>query len=712
MPLAKLNFAPGVYLDDSPLSAEPYYIDADKVRFRDGKPQTIGGWERASLTSLTGICRGAVTWVDNGRNPFAAFGTHLRLYGMDVDGNVTDITPVISRGELSNPFSTTNLSTTVTVAHTAHGLVEGQKVKFSNASAVGGITINGEYTVNASPATNSYEITHSAAATSTAGPGGGTVDYEYFLAPGQVDGLGGLGYGTGGYGSGGYGSSASGYVLYPRTWSLHPWGQNLLANPRGGGLYEWAPNTSATELVTNGSFTGSATGWTLGVNWTYGANVADATLASADLEQNISLPIGAWCLLDFDMTRSAGTLTPYHGSTAIGAAISATGTYKRVFFTGSGGTRALKFTGAGFTGTVDNVSVKVLTTAHIVTNAPTQIGSFFVTSERIVVALGCPDANGNYDALLVKWCDQEDNQDWTESPSNLAGSYVLSHGGRIVSGRAGLGTNLIWTADGVYRMTYVPDPSVVYRFDLIGTGCGLIGPNAVALVGGVFYWMTPSGEFYASDGINVRPLRSTVARDVRDHIAWVQQDKVYAFGIGQFSEVWWLYPDGRDGNECSRYVAYAPLESANGPVWFNGVFDRTAWTDASVFEYPLAVDDDGAIWFQEKGFTQDGATRSWEITTSFFDPADGDTHFDLLCMQPDAEDLQGGYALTITAKWSDARGKFEEVFGPYSINPTTGQIDLRVTAQEMSIKWSGTDAPTFWRKGADRFDIRPRGRRR
>jgi len=214
----KFPFVPGVYKDDSPLDAESYFTDTTGMRFVRGKIQSRYGNELASTTSLTGIARGMHTWSDASRNPFAGIGTHLRLYLMDVDGNVTDATPVIARDELTNPFTTTISLTTVSVSHASHGLVADQKVKFSNASAVGGITIDGSYTVTSVTDANTYVITHSAAASASAGPGGGTVDYEYFLAPGQVDGLGGLGFGTGGYGSGGFGGSSSGYVLYPRTW--------------------------------------------------------------------------------------------------------------------------------------------------------------------------------------------------------------------------------------------------------------------------------------------------------------------------------------------------------------------------------------------------------------------------------------------------------------------------------------------------------------
>jgi hypothetical protein len=707
----KFPTIPGVYKDDSPLKAKGYWIDADKIRFVRGLPETIYGWERASSATLLGICRGALTWADNGRNPFAAFGTHLRLYVMDVDGNITDITPVISRGSLSNPFDTTSGSTTVTVNHTAHGLVENQKVKFTNASAGGGITISGEYVVNASPATNSYTITHSAAATSTvSGTGGTAVRYDYFLAPGQTDGLGGLGYGVGGFGTGGFGSSASGYALYPRSWSFASWGQNLIANPRGGGIYEWAPNVTASELVTNGDM-GSATGWTAGAGWTIGAGVATATAGSAsDLSTSVTLPVAAWCLLQFDYTRTAGALQPKLGSTALGSALnSASGHPFLVFFSGGGGAQNIVFSkDATFAGTVDNVSVKVLTSATPISGAPTAVTCIFTTAERVLVACGCADSDGNFDAMRLRWSGQEDNQDWSEAPPSVSGNRTLTNGSRIVRGLPGTRENVILTDTALHAMRFSPDVNVVYDIEEIGSGCGLLGPNAVAQVAGRFFWITPGIEFYTYEGGYPQPLQCTLSRDVRDNLARVQQDKVYAFPVAARNEVWWLYPDSREGNECSRYVIYNFVEDH----WSCGTFDRTAWVDAGAFTFPLAVDTAGRIWFQEKDFTQDGGVRTWSLSSAYFDLGDGEGHMRLNAIQPDSEDLRGGYSITITTRIRNNSGIIERDFGPYSVNAATGKVSPRANGQEAKFTLAGSGAPAFWRMGAWRVDVEPTGRKR
>ena len=249
---------------------------------------------------------------------------------------------------------------------------------------------------------------------------------------------------------------------------------------------------------------------------------------------------------------------------------------------------------------------------------------------------------------------------------------------------------------------------IIHTFPELGSGCGLIGPNALTQVAGRFFWMSPAGEFYAYDGSYPQPLQCSVKRDVKDNLAWVQQDKVFAFPVAARNEVWWLYPDSRDGNECSRYVIYNFVENH----WSVGTFDRTAWTDAGAYQYPLAVGADGRIWFQEKGFTEDGAARSWSVTSAFVDFGDGDSHARLVGIQPDADDLQGGYGITVTTRIHNGDGVTSRTFGPYNATAATGKLSARANGQEAALRFAGTAAPAFWRLGAVRVDLEDTGRRR
>lgn len=257
-----LPIASGLVLNQTDYEAQGRWIDASWVRFVEGGPEKIGGFEQWNTPGdeLTGICRSILCWQDYSYNQWHAFGCVDRLVVFDQDKTKTNITPIFSTGTLANPFSTTISSTTVSVADTAHGLVVGQYVTFSGASAVGGITISGEYQVSLVVDADNYQIVHSAAATSTAGPGGGaSVTYSYELAPGNVSVSTGGGWGIGRWGEGTWGTerTSTTYMQLPRYWSLDQYGQYLLAMPSGGGLYEWTLNISnRAALVSNAPATG------------------------------------------------------------------------------------------------------------------------------------------------------------------------------------------------------------------------------------------------------------------------------------------------------------------------------------------------------------------------------------------------------------------------------------------------------------------------
>lgn len=709
MAYLKFPIQPGVFKDDTPLSAKTFAIDSDKMRVVRGRWQTIGGWETAANDTFMGVCRGLFSWRDGDSQSYTAIGTHTALE-VFYDGAIYDITPAEERGQLTNPFSTTISTYSVNVADTAHGRAVDDRVVFANATAVGGITVDGEYTVTTVVDANNYTITSATVATSTAGPGGGTVDYEYLLKPGLVDNLGGPGYGVGVFGTGGYGQGSSETVYYPRTWTMDSWGQNLVACPRGGKIYEWAPNFSDSNVVTNGTFT-TDTAWTKGTGWTIpgGAGASGAAGSASDLSQALTLTPGAYYLLDFDYTRSAGTLQPKIGSTSIGSALSsATGHVKEVFFAETGS--LIFYKDASFIGTVDNVVVSQMVRAHPIPNAPTENTCIWVTAERILTAAGTqPYGSTVFNPLLVRWSDQDDNQQWTPAPSNQSGELPLAKGGRVVAAIAGRGENYVWSDKGMYTMRYVPDPNVIYSFNHTGAGCGPISAHGVMMLAGNAYWMANTGEFFRYTGSAPEPLFCTVRKDVFDNLAPSQGEKVYAFANSAFKEVGWLYPDFRDGNECSRYVKYNVAENC----FDVGTFDRTAWIDSGGSPLPMAAgipsDDtanDAVLYYQEKGNSADGAPLSWSLRTGAFDLDQGGALMRVISMIPDMEDFLGGCSVTVMAYLYPASTARETDF---TINSSTTKASFRTTGRQVELLFEGSAAPAFARFGESRLDVRPTG---
>lgn len=250
MPLIPLKLPPGIVKVDSPHGAGGRYTDSDKVRFVNGAPEKWRGWVKRIETPLRGVARGAVYWTNVYGNNNAAFGTHLKLYALTGTDLVSDITPIRATSVIdTDPFETVNGETTVVVTHTNHGAVDGDFVTFADATAVGGITVDGEYQLTVIDA-NSYTIEHDSPAASDDTGGGALVEASYQINTGTASGVKGLGWGAGTWGTGTWGTPrADGIEISLRTWSLAKYGNDLLASPHMGGLYLWQESSSARAVV-------------------------------------------------------------------------------------------------------------------------------------------------------------------------------------------------------------------------------------------------------------------------------------------------------------------------------------------------------------------------------------------------------------------------------------------------------------------------------
>ena len=175
MAIQAIKLKPGINREGTRYTTEGGYYDGDKIRFRQGTPEKIGGWTRISASTFQGVCRSLHNWVTLGGQNLIGVGTHLKFFIENV-GNYNDITPLRATVSLSNPFATTSGSTTVTVTDANGGYKNGDFVTFSSATAVGGLTLNGEFQISLGSLTaaNTYTITASSAASSSA-TGGGTV---------------------------------------------------------------------------------------------------------------------------------------------------------------------------------------------------------------------------------------------------------------------------------------------------------------------------------------------------------------------------------------------------------------------------------------------------------------------------------------------------------------------------------------------------------
>ena len=271
MALTKLQFRPGINRDISSYSNENGWLDGNKVRFRFGFPEKIGGWEKYSGSSFLGTARGLHNWVALDGNIFLGIGTSLKYY-IEQGLGFNDITPIretTSAGDVT--FSATNGSSTITVTDTGHGAVQNDFVTFSGAVSLGGnvtaAVINQEYQIASVPTSNTFTIVAKdtsgstvTASASDSGNGGGSTVGAYQINVGLDNMVGGTGWSAGTWGRGTWNSSASVTVEGQlRLWSHDNFGEDLLINPRDGGVYLWdKTNGAGTRAVEVSTVTGAS----------------------------------------------------------------------------------------------------------------------------------------------------------------------------------------------------------------------------------------------------------------------------------------------------------------------------------------------------------------------------------------------------------------------------------------------------------------------
>jgi hypothetical protein len=255
MPLQKLQFKPGVDRENTRYAAEGGWYETNKVRFRRGMPQKIGGWVRLSNQFFLGICRSMLNWVTLQGQNLVSVGTNLKYY-IERGGAYYDITPIRSTVTLTDPFDTTSGSAVVLVTDLAHGALEGDFVTFSGATAVGGLTLNNEYQISLLDE-DSYNITAETTASSTAN-GGGTVTAAYQVNTGNEIAVPFTGWSAGTWGAGtwGFGGTTDAPM---RLWSQANFGEDLFFTYRGGAPFYWdASNAVTTRAVYVSSLGGAS----------------------------------------------------------------------------------------------------------------------------------------------------------------------------------------------------------------------------------------------------------------------------------------------------------------------------------------------------------------------------------------------------------------------------------------------------------------------
>jgi len=687
MPLQKILFKPGVNKENTRYTTEGGWYDCDKIRFRQGNPEILGGWQRISSNEYNGVCRSLWNWTTLGNLNLVGVGTNTKFY-IQNGGAYYDITPLRVTTTLGTDPFTGNGTTTVTVTATAHGATTGSFVTFSGVTGAYASTLNAEFQITVVNA-NSYTISTSPTVVAAGATGGSAVVAAYQLNAGPAYAVPLTGWGAGAWGAGAWGVGTTS-VTSLQLWSQINYGEDLVFGPRGGGLYYWDATGGVT---TRGVLLNSL-----------GGTVAFTNASPTLVTSTVLYTEGA--ALKF----SGGSLP-----TGITAGV----TYYVYNVNG------LTFNLLDSAGAEVNTSSSGTGAVSTIVDVPTVQNSITVSdSSRFIIVFGCNDyGSATLDPMLIRWSAQDDPYNWTPDPTNQAGFVRVSHGSEIVATVQTRQEVLVFTDSAVYSLQYL-GPPYVWAPQLLGDNISIEGPNAAVIASGIVYWMGVD-KFYSYDG-RVQTLNCDLRRHIFGDFNQAQAAQVFAGTNEGFNEVWWFYCSS-GSNEIDRYVIYNYLEK----IWYYGTMQRTAWLDSGLLDFPLAATYSNNLVYHENGLNNNetGTTTAIDayISSSEFDIGDGHNFGFVWRVLPDltfenAENSPTGatpsVTMTLYGLANSGSGVTSSASQPVAKSSTyviteqfTGMIFTRMRGRQMIFKISSNQINTVWQLGAPRIDIRPDGRR-
>jgi hypothetical protein len=766
MPLQKLELRPGVNRESTTYANEGGFYACDKVRFRSGFAEKIGGWVNQSTYTFSGVCRSLFNWISTVGDNLLGVGTNQKFY-VELNGVYHDITPLQTTDTYlpNNPFATVSGSYVVTVTTTvSHSFTVGTWVNFSGVSGAGvvnGVTLNGDFEIIEIVSGTSFKILGATVATSPGSGGGAAVVAKYDINAGTaVASLGG-GWGSGPWGYGGWGvGSTAGTPI--RLWSQDNDQDNLLFNPRSGAIYYWVKDTSlwsravTLNTVAEGEVKVTTTA-DFGIGATYITVIDPNGIDTGAVITGTGIPAGTYVTTDYvfgsyDVPISAATTAPASGDYTFSYA----------------GKHIPRNTYQIATSSVGNFTIAFGANPYDPTNFST-----------------------DFDPLLVRWADADNPFEWVPSTTNQSGENRLSYGSYIVSAVDTRQEILIWTDAALFSMQYL-GPPYVFSQNLLMDNISIASPNSPITVNNVTYWMGVD-KFYQYTG-RVETLPCSLRQYVFNDINTDQLDQVVSGSNEGYNEVWWFYPSA-NSLVNDRYVVYNHLER----IWYYGNLERSCWLDSPLRQYPMAafsyqmsylssainssvtilpiidsasypnsgvvtIGSEKIYYTGKTSSSLTGCTRGYSSTTaashiaysavtynvpnqvmsheygnddrststilpieayietSDFDIQDGQSFGYIWRMLPDLTfngSSSNTPSVTLTVKPRQNSGSaYTAADSPtvtqsvsYPIELYTGQVYTRVRGRQMAFKMSSSDIGVAWQMGMMRIDVRPDGRR-
>jgi hypothetical protein len=732
MPLQKLVFRPGVNRENTNYANEGGWYDCDKVRFRSGFPEKIGGWVRYSDFVYDGVARTIKNWVTLSGESLLGVGTNTKAY-VNKGGAYYDITPIRFTTTLANnPFTTIAGSTLVTVNSTGHGATDGSYVTFTGATSVGGLNLNGEFQINFINS-ETYQINALSPATSDATGGGASVSAAYQVNAALPVYTIGVGWGAGAWPT--YSlvslSNAISFTASSNVVTVTDTAHGLTTNDfiyiqglnypawinNSSNILYFVNNTSAVVLMTADTIAGMPSSVLLKAQQITTANANAYTFqtkvnATSNLASTVQLA---------EIRYPANPVRGWGNAAAVGV-----GQQLGIWNMANFGQDLLYGQRGGplyeWTPSPDSTAYTTRGTLVTGTEVPLFQNVLLISdSSRFVFCMGTNEVFDTVkDPLLIRWSEQEDYTMWEPLPTNQAGGIRLSIGSYIVTASQTRQEILVWTDAAVYSLQYL-GPPYVWGVTLLQDNISIMGPNTAITVNNVTYWMGLD-KFYMYSG-RVETLPCSVRQYIFQDINKEQAYQVCCGSNEAFSEVWWFYPSGTSTTN-DKYVVYNYLDR----VWYYGTINRTAWLDASTNQYPIAACDAQTLVLHENG-VDDGTNLpdtilpiSAYIQSSDFDIGDGHNFGFVWRILPDvtfAGSTGASPQVTMVVKPRINSGSPYGAPNEPSVTRTasfpvelyTGQVYTRIRGRQMAFRIESVDEGTTWQLGSPRIDLKPDGRR-
>jgi hypothetical protein len=708
MAIQKLAIQPGVYREGTSYSAEGRWFDGDKIRFRSGNAEKIGGWQRLSNNSYLGTARALWNWVALAGSNYVGIGTNLKYY-IESGGGYNDITPI---RKIVNPMLGPVPPSTGNPFATAYNTL--------------------------SAAINATQTTIALTSTASFPPTGGIIkiDTEEIFYN-QVSGSNLIGLTRGYNGT----TAVSHLISAPVSSSTivvtdinHGAGQDDFVTYSGvtgpfGGFT--AANLNKEQQILRYI---SSNQYAININGVFSTSAASGGGAVAIAEYQVVTGLDTYVVglgWGADPWSSGGWGVP--GVLGIGQQLrlwSADNYGQDLVLAPRGGAIFYWEAALGLTVRAKFLSAESTLNGFQGQFVPTTTNEISASAlQRFVICFGAnpydpTNPNTTFDPMLVRWSDQENPYEWVPSITNQSGEFRLSHGSYIVTANSTRQETLVWTDSALYSMQYLGAP-YVYGFNLLMDNLSVMSPNATVTANNVTYWMGRD-KFYSYSG-RVETLPCALRQYIFNDINTDQSYQVFAGSNEAYNEVWWFYCSN-GSTVVDKYVVYNYLEN----IWYYGTLNRTAWLDSPLRDYPMAAGYENRIIYHEVGTDDVAGTSPLPITayiqSADFDIGDGDHFAFIWRILPDIN-FNGSNVnmpsvnMEITPR-RNAGAAYSPADNPvvtsqdnytitrsYNIQEFTGQVYTRLRGRQMALRIESTNLGVAWQLGSVRADIRPDGRR-